>query len=535
MCYNQQMSIVDTPEHKDLAAPSLLRSAGLISIGNIVSRVLGLVREMVISSFFPAPMVSAFTVAGAVPTMIYDFLIGGMLSAALVPTLSAHLQRHGRSGFVQLAGLLLSILMALLALCLLAVELAAPQVAQLLAGGFEQNDPALLDLTTQLVRLVAPSIWFFGMAGVLTAILYALQRFSFPAFATAIYNLGIILATPLLAARLGVFSAILGILLGSVAQTVVLGWDFRRYLRQHLIKLKLSFDWRHPALRQILRLYLPIALGLVVSTFQIGLDRRLASGTGVESIAWMRYATTLQQLPLGLISVAIALAALPQLSRHFADQDEAAYRATLGRGLRMVLLLIAPAAVALWLLGEPATRILFQRNAFTASDTTQVVQALDIYVVGMLFAAIDFPLNYAFYARNNTLMPAAVGMISVGFYLVVAYTLLDRFGYLGLVWADSAKQAGHALIMLLLLQRTVGGVGSIIGRTFLLILLAAGIMAAAMAGALSLLGDSAGHGLSTDLLTVAGVGGGGLLIYIGVLAACRVPELEQLWQRVAPR
>ena len=149
---------------------------------------------------------------------------------------------------------------------------------------------------------------------------------------------------------------------------------------------------------------------MVVSLFQVGLDRRLASGTGAESIAWMANATTLQQMPLGLISVAISLAALPRLSQYYALGDESSYRRTLGRGLRMVLLLIVPAAVGLWLLGTPVTRLLFQRGDFTAVDTAQVVHALDIYLIGMLFAAIDFPLNYAFYARNNTLLPALVGV-----------------------------------------------------------------------------------------------------------------------------
>ena len=190
-------------------------------------------------------------------------------------------------------------------------------------------------------------------------------------------------------------------------------------------------QWSHPALAKIMRLYLPIAAGLLVAQAQIILDRRLASGTGAQSIAWMRSATTLQQMPLGLISVAIALAALPKLSQHFAVQDEAAYRHTLGRGLRMVLVLMIPAAVGLWLLGEPVTRLFFQRGLFTAQDTAQVVGALNIYLVGMLFAAVDFPLNYAFYARNNTLWPALVGVVSVGVYAVVALALVEGAGYLG--------------------------------------------------------------------------------------------------------
>ena len=123
-------------------------------------------------------------------------------------------------------------------------------------------------------------------------------------------------------------------------------------------------------------------------------------------------------------------------------------------------LLVAPAAVVLWLLGEPITQLMFQRGAFTAADTAQVVQALNIYVIGMLFAAVDFPLNFAFYARNNTLLPALVGVVSVGVYIAVALILVQPLGYLGLVWADTAKQAAHLIIMVLLLWRVVGRLGA---------------------------------------------------------------------------
>src|SRR5690606_24822530 len=156
-----------------------------------------------------------------------------------------------------------------------------------------------------------------------------------------------------------------GVVVGTAAQLAVMLFDLWRAG----VRLHLRIDWHHPALAQIMRLYLPIALGVVGSLFQVGLDRRLATSTHEQSVAWMSHATTLQQMPLGLISVAISLAALPQLSRYFAQQDEAGYRETLGRGIRMVLLLIVPAAVLLWILGEPLIRLLFEHNQFKPTDT----------------------------------------------------------------------------------------------------------------------------------------------------------------------
>ncbi|MEZ4656527.1 MAG: lipid II flippase MurJ [Caldilineaceae bacterium] len=409
-------------------------------------------------------------------------------------------------------------------------------MATLLAGGnFDEWDPTLLPLTVRMIRLILPAIWFFGMAGVLTGILYTLQRFTFPALSSAVYNLGIIIAAPLLAGRMGITSLVIGILLGSLAQFVMMAWDLRQWLRTVGHAMRLAFDWRHPALRKIVLLYIPIAGIELVSAFQVGLDRRLASGANVQSIAWMQNATTLQQLPLGLISVAIALAALPRLSQHFANRDEAAYRATLGRGLRTVLLLIAPAAVGLYLLGEPITRIIFEHGRFQPSDTAQVVSALHIYLVGMLFAAIDFPLNYAFYARNNTLGPALVGVLSVGVYVLVAFALLDGLGYYGLIWADSAKQAAHALVMLALLTWRVGRLNAQTTRSGLAILTAALGMAAAIYAVGLFLPPQLPLNLLGDLLNLAISGGAGVLVYAALLHLLGVRELQDLVRMVVAR
>ena len=498
----------------------LARSAGILAIGNLASRVLGLAREIVIAALFGATgEVSAFRVAAQVPTLLYDFLIGGMLSGALVPVLSDY-ARRGRTEFSRVVAALLGVAVALLTLLVLLLELAAPQLAWLLAGGFAATDPALIPLTAQLIRVLAPVVWFLSLGGVAMAVLYALQRFSAPALATAVFNLGIVVTAPLLAPQIGIFSLAVGLLAGSVAQMALMAGDVWRAG----VRPGLRIDWRHPALRRIVLLYLPIAASLVVSLFQVGLDRRLASGVGESSIAWMANATTLQQMPLGLISVAISLAALPRLSQHFAARDDAAYRQTLARGLRLLWLLIVPAAVILWLLGEPITRLLFERGAFTAADTQAVVAALNIYLVGMVLAAVDYPLNFAFYARNNTLLPALVGIASVGVYVAVALALVTPLGYLGLVWADTAKQGAHVAIMVLLLWRTLGRLQAGTRRAYGQIAAAGAAMALVMVAAGALLGGVNGPGFGRTLLYTALVAAAGAASYASILWRLGLPE-----------
>ena len=533
----------------------------------MASRVLGLLREMVIAAYFGASgPVSAFTVASSVPKMLYDFLIGGMLSAALVPVLSDYARLDREQGdaaeevasaskveqvgpnpeLVRLVGALLSLAVVTLAGLAVLMVVFAPQVAGLLAGGFDDLDPTLLPLTAQLLRLMAPVVWFVSMAGLLTAILFALQRFTFPALASAIYNLGIIVAAPLLAGRVGIASLAVGVLAGSMVQFALMAWDVRR------AGLRFTVQWSHPALARIVRLYLPIAAGLVVAQFQVGLDRRLASGTGVQSIAWMSKATTLQQLPLGIISVAISLAALPRLSQQFAAGDEEAYRATLARGLRMVVVMIVPILVGLGVLAEPAVRVLFEYGQFTSADSAQVVMALHVYLAGALFAAIDFPLIYAFYARNDTLLPAIVGVLSVLVYAVIALALVESMGYLGLVWADTGKQAAHALVMLALLYWTMGQLQlrqrpesaselqggrpvqefSPTARTVVSVAGAAGAMFVVMTALLPRFGAGGSHSLANDLVQVVVGGGTGTLVYAGLLLLAKQPEARQLYRVV---
>lgn len=506
--------------------PGLASSATLLAIGSAASRVLGLAREVMITSLFGATgQVSAFRVASQTPVLLYDFLIGGMLSAALVPVLSQYAQKRDRAEFGRLIGVLAAVLGVVLLVMLALLEWVAPQLAWLLAGGLREFDPALLDLTIRLLRLALPVVWFMCMAGLATAALYALERFSFPALATSIYNLALLCVAPLLAARFGIVSLVIGMLVGTAAQLIVMSFDLWRAG----VRVTLRFDWRHPALRQIVRLYLPIAAGVVVSLLQVGLDRRLATSTQPESVAWMSNATTLQQMPLGLISVAISLAALPRLSQFFAQGDEEGYRATLGRGLRMVLLLIVPSAMLLWTLGEPLIRVLFERNLFTSEDTAQVSSALNIYVLGMVFAAIDYPLNFAFYARQNTRLPALVGVVSVGFYLLAAWALMAPLGYLGLVWADTAKQIGHMLIMLVLISWQVGMRRELFGHGTLWIVLAgvgAGAVMWGMTLALNgLLTGGVAAGLGHDLLLLVVAGGTGVVAYVLLLLWARLPEL----------
>lgn len=429
---------------------SIAGAALIVSLGNIASRIFGLIRDNRNAYFFGATgEMSAFEAASLVPKNIYELLVGGMVSAALVPVFSEYAAKEERKELWHLVSIVLSLVVVVMGGFLLLAEVTAPLLTRLLVGGF---DTRLQSLTTVLIRIISPAVVFFGVSGILTALLYAQQVFSYPAVGAAVFNLGGILGTQLLARRIGIASLTLGIVLGAFLQMAVQlpGLYGRR--------IRFSLSLRHPALQRIVMLYIPVVLSLIISQIGIVIDRNLASRVGEQAIAWMAAATRLREFPLGLVSTAVSMAVLPALSRLNLHSSHEEFKETLALGLRLVLVLIVPATVGLFVLGVPIISLIFQHGEFTASDTQQTARALVGYLLGTPFAAADLLLIFAFYSQKDTVTPVMVGIICVFIYLGVAPILAfaSELGMMGLVLANSVQLASHALIMWILLRRRVG-------------------------------------------------------------------------------
>jgi putative peptidoglycan lipid II flippase len=290
----------------------------------------------------------------------------------------------------------------------------------------------------------------------------------------------------------------------------------------------------HPAIGRIGRLYLPIFLGLLVSTLALVIDRNFASALGDGALAAMRYATQIQQMALGLVAAAIALATLPALASAAAAGDEPLFRRTLLAGLRLITLLIVPATLGLLVLAEPVVVLLFRHGATTNEGAALIELALVGYLLGLPFAAIDQLLIFAYYARKNTRTPVLVGIVAVVINLATALLLLRPLGVLGLVLANSAQFISHALIMLWLARRALGDLDWPALVVVLLRALAAALpMAGLVAGLAGLLAPLSGFG--GELLRVvlpATVGG---LLYFWLLHRLGVNDLAQIGRLMARR
>jgi putative peptidoglycan lipid II flippase len=429
------------------------QTAGIIALGNVASRVLGLVRETVKAGLFGATgPVGALEVAMRVPTLLYDFLVGGIISSALVPVLSDYATPEHRADLWHLVSTLLTLVVVVLSVCVVLGELLAPQIVWIMAGGY---DPELQEEAVRLLRIMLPAVLFLNVAGIISGALYALKRFAFPAFTAAAFNAAVVVLALLFGKKWGVSSMALGLLTGAILQVALQAPGLRD------ARLRPLFDVGHVALRRIGRLYVPIALGLVVDSLGVILSYNLASRTGEQSIPWMQYSATLIQFPLGLVSIAVSVAILPTLSQQVIVGRPGPFRATLAQGLRLVLALTIPATVGLWVLAAPIVALVFEHGDFTAADTLATVAALRYHLVGLIFAAVDQPLIFAFYARKDTWTPALVGAATVSLYgnLALIPTLFAPLTLNGLILANSLKLAAHALMMLAFLQRHIGGLG----------------------------------------------------------------------------
>jgi len=508
--------------HPPSAGGGIARAALIVSLGNIASRIFGLIRDNRNAYFFGATgEMSAFEAASLVPKNIYELLVGGMVSAALVPVFSEYAAHKESKELWHVLSVMLSLVVVVMGGFLLLAEVAAPLITSALVGGFSAP---LQNLTTGLIRIISPAILFFGLSGMLTAVLYAQQVFTYPAIGAAVFNLGGILGAQLLARRMGVASLTLGIVLGAFLQMAVQVPGLRG------ARLRFSLDLRHPALRRIILLYIPVVVSLIVSQIGVVLDRNLASRVGEQAIAWMAAATRLREFPLGLVSTAVSMAVLPALSRLNLRAGREEFKATLGLGLRLVLVLIIPAVVGLWVLGPSIIALIFQHGEFTAVDTLQTSRALTCYLLGTPFAAVDLLLVFAFYSQKDTVTPVIVGIVCVTIYMAVAPTLAFVLGWgmLGLVLANSIQLAAHALITLVLLYRRTGTLAKQrLLLTLVKVAVASAIMGLAVYAALAALrlalpGDRALY----RAVLVGGAAAVGMIFYAFVVLRLRVSEAE---------
>jgi len=510
----------------------IARGASIVMAGLALSSLAGLVTTMLVSRAFGTQAdLDAFYAANRLPELLFLLMAGGALASAFVPAFTGFLTRADRSGAWRLASAVGNlVVLVLLAASLLAALCAPWLVTTVLAPGF--SDPAQVDLTVDLMRilLLAPAI--FGLSGLLMGILNAHQRFALPALAPAMYRLGWMLGLWLLVPQLGIYGLAWGVVLGAVLHLLIQLPGVLRLGGRYLPTLGRG----NPAVAEVGRLMLPRLLGVAVVQINFIVNTILASAMPEGSLAALTYAFTLMIMPQAIIGQASAIAALPTFSAQFARGELDSLRSSLGNTLRAVFYLALPASLGLALLSTPVVAALFERGAFTSQSTQMVAWALFWFSLGLVGHSVLEVVSRAFYALHDTRTPVVVGVGAMTLNILLSLTLWRVFDAIGwmphgaLALANSLATALECIVLLELIRRRMGALEA---RRLRPGLLAAIGSAAAMS--LCLLGWlNRTQGWPPIAVALGGILLG-LGVYLGLSAGLGAPEPRALWRAVRRR
>lgn len=484
----------------ETTAPSIARASAIVALGNIASRVLGLLRDIVLSNVFGASRaLEAFNNAVLVSRSIFDLLIAGHVSSAIVPVLSEIEAKEGRDGLWRILSALAGAVVAILSVVVLAMMVFSGTIA-----GLIDQDWQTIELTARLIQFTAPALLLMSLFALYSGALYALRIFTYPALAAAVFNLTMVAVTLIFArGNNGIYAVAAAWIAAAAAQLALQLNGLRKG------KLGISFNFRDalvaPVLKRIGWLYVPVIGSLIVDLITTRfLTYALAARAAIEyGNTYMTWATTLIQFPQGLVATAISAAVLPTLSRAAVLEDQKEYDDTLGLGLRLTTALILPATAALAVLAVPVIQLVYEHGAFTAFDTAITANALRLYLIGLPFAAWDLLLIYGFYAKQDTVTPASIGILSFGVYTAAALALFPSFGLYALMMADAVKHITHATLCALLLFRRRGHLGDqrLMGTLVKTLIAAAGMAGAALV-TLNIVSGLFGRETFGELMTV---------------------------------
>lgn len=429
-------------------APSLLRSSAIVSLMTLFSRVLGLVRDVVVAQYFGAAA-DAFFVAFKIPNFLRRLFAEGAFAVAFVPVLSEYKTKRSFDEVRMLVAHTSGILgLALFAVTLLAIVF-ADYLPWIFAPGFRE-DPVKFALTGDLISITFPYLMFVSLTAFCGSVLNAYGRFAVPAFTPVILNLCMIGFTvfatsyfvePLFALAWGVFFA--GLLqflfqLPFIAQLRLLVWP----------KAQMS-----EGTRRIIKLMIPALFGVSVSQINLLLDTLLASFLAPGSVSWLYYSDRLNNLPLGLFAIAIGVVILPSLSAKHAENNPQAFSRTLNWALRLVLILAVPAALALVFLATPLLTTIFYYGEMRKFDIEQMSYSLQAYGVGLMAFMLIKILAPGFYARQDTKTPVKVGIWAMAVNMLLNLALVFPLAHAGLALATSLSSFFNAFMLLWLLYK----------------------------------------------------------------------------------
>jgi putative peptidoglycan lipid II flippase len=485
---------------------TVARNTAIFSVLTGLSRIAGLIREIVASSYFATSgAFSAFTIAFQVPNVVRSLFADAALSAAFVPVFTELLEQGRRKEAFRLASTLFFLILTLLGAITIVFVAGAGVIMPLFTG--DTFSAQLVDLTVGLSRVLFPVVLILGLNGLVIGILNAYDHFTIPALSPLIWNFVILAcligSNQILTGDEQLYGYAVGVIAGTAVQFAIA----LPQLAKLGFKLQVSFHFRDPQVRQVLRLMLPVTIGLGLINFNLLINSTLGSLVNDDAPRAIDAAFRIYMLPQGMFSVAIATVLFPTLSRFAARKDFDGLRNLVGNGMRQVFLLLIPAAAATLALSTPITRLIYQHGAFGPSSTDLVSTALFWFSFSLPFSGVNLLLTRTFFSLQRPWITTGIAAINLSVNVAVSVALYKPFGIAGIVVGTAASSAAMTLSQMYFLRHQLHG--RLDGRRTLIavvkMIAASALLAAVTYGVWKGLDTVLGRGLVGQVLSV-GIG-----------------------------
>jgi len=514
---------------------ALLRSIATVGGYTLISRFLGFARDILIAAVLGAgPIADAFFVAFKLPNFFRRLFAEGAFNAAFVPLFSGRLASEGLAAAQIFASSVLSVMVAFLYVFVTLLQIAMPFLMYGFAPGFT-DDPDKFQLAVELTRITFPYLLFISLVSLLGGVLNSLGRFAAAAATPIILNIvligALVGATPYLPTAGHALAW--GVAAAGAAQFVWL------VIACHRAGMPLPLHWPHlsPGVRRLLRLMLPGAVGAGVVQINLVIDVVIASLLPTGAVSYLYYADRVNQLPLGVVGIAIGTALLPLLSRQLREgaADDARY--SMNRGIEVALLLTVPAAAALMVIAEPIIIVLFERGQFSASTAAATAQALMAYGIGLPAYVLVKVLGPGFFARQDTVTPVKIAVLCVAVNVILNLVLIQFIAHVGIALATAISAWLNAFLLARILhKRGHHGFDVRLRDRLVRILVASAAMAAALWLMLMAVGSMFDDAVPVRIAALAVLVVGGLVVYavLAVATGAVIPsDLKRMLSRSA--
>jgi putative peptidoglycan lipid II flippase len=515
---------------------TVARNTAIFSVLTGLSRIAGLLREIVASSYFATSgAFSAFTIAFQVPNVVRSLFADAALGAAFVPVFTELLEQGKRKEAFRLASTLFFLILTVLGAITIVFVVGAGVIMPLFTGPTFSAE--LVDLTVGLSRVLFPVVLILGLNGLIIGILNAYDHFTIPALSPLVWNFVILAclvgSNQILTGDKQLYGYAVGVIAGTAVQFAMALPQLHRLG----FRLQVNFHFRDPRVRQVLRLMLPVTIGLGLINFNVLINSTLGSLVSDDAPRAIDAAFRIYMLPQGMFSVAVATVLFPTLSRFAARKDFDGLRNLVGNGMRQVFLLLIPAAAATLALATPITRLIYQHGAFGPSSTDLVSSALFWFSFSLPFSGVNLLLTRTFFSLQRPWITTGIAALNLGVNVAVSVALYKPFGIPGIVIGTAASSAAMTVAQVYFLRRQLHGRLDV-RRTAIVVAeisVAAVLLAVTAYATWAALDAALGRGLVGQVLSVGVALTVGAVVYAAAVHLMRIPEARQIERLLAGR